>query len=260
MARQDKNKEVEVQQGDGKVRLQRFMARAGVKSRRASEQLIEEGRVTVNGQVVTKQGVKVDPESDVVEVDGKRISMYEGEAYIVLNKPGGYITAMHDEGGKRCVSELVPVDDYPGLYPVGRLDYDTTGVLLFTTNGPLGDQLLHPSHHVLKQYIAKVKGTPTRHELHQLRTGVTIRANGREAKTSPADIELLEVGKTATLQIGIREGRYHQVKLMCSAVGHDVIKLHRSHFGPLEVGNLKEGQWRLCTSEEIAALKAAAED
>ena len=240
------------------VRLQRFMARAGVKSRRASEQLIEEGRVSVNGQVVTKQGVKVDPEHDVVEVDGKRIRMFEGEAYLVLNKPAGYITAMTDDYGKRCVAELVPVDEYPGLYPVGRLDSDTTGILLFTTNGPMGDQLLHPSHHVLKQYLATVKGTPSRHELHQLRTGVKIRAQGKEGLTSPAEVELLEVGQTALLQIGIREGRYHQVKLMCGAVGHEVLKLHRSHFGPLELGDLPEGSWRLCTSEEIAALKAAA--
>lgn len=240
------------------VRLQRFMARAGVKSRRASEQLIEEGRVSVNGQVVTKQGVKVDPDVDIVEVDGKRIRMFEGEAYLILHKPSGYITAMHDEGGKRCVSELVPAEEYPGLYPVGRLDYDTTGILLFTTNGPMGDQLLHPSHHVLKQYIATVKGTPTRHELHQLRSGVKIRTNDKDAKTSPAEVELLDVGKTATLQIGIREGKYHQVKLMCSAVGHDVITLHRSHFGPLELGNLPVGKWRLCTQEEVSALKQAA--
>lgn len=259
MGRQQKVQEAPEPQSDGKVRLQRFMARAGVKSRRASEQLIEEGRVSVNGEVVTKQGVKVDPEHDIVEVDGKRIRMFEGEGYLILHKPSGYITAMHDESGKRCVAELVPHDQFPGLYPVGRLDYDTTGILLFTTNGPLGDQLLHPRHHVLKQYIATVKGTPSRHELHQLRTGVKIRANGKEAMTSPAEIELLEVGKNATLQIGIREGRYHQVKLMCSAVGHDVLTLHRSHFGPLELGSLSEGKWRMCTQAEIDALKAVAE-
>ncbi|MDO4182959.1 MAG: pseudouridine synthase [Coriobacteriia bacterium] len=242
------------------VRLQRFMARAGVKSRRASEELIEQGRVSVNGEVVTKLGTKVDPAADVVEVDGQRIRMFEGEAYLVLHKPAGYITAMHDDHGKRCVSELVPAEDYPGLYPVGRLDSNTTGVLLFTTNGPLGDQLLHPSHHVLKQYLATVKGTPTRHQLHQLRTGVTIRAQGKVATTSPAEVELLEVGERALLRIGIREGRYHQVKLMCETVGHEVLKLHREAFGPVRVDDLPEGAWRLCTEQEVSALKRAAEE
>ena len=236
------------------MRLQRFLARAGVASRRASEELIAAGRVTVNGQVVEKMGAKVDTSCDVVAVDGRAVGVKCAEVALILNKPAGYVTTMSDPQGRPCVASLVPEGEYPGLYPVGRLDRETTGLLLFTTDGALGNQLLHPSHHVLKQYLAQVRGVPTRHECHQLRTGVKL----VDGMTAPAEVELLDNGPDATLHIGIREGRNRQVRRMCTAIGHECLKLHRSHFGPLELGTLPEGEWRLLSSVELSALRAAA--
>ena len=136
------------------MRLQRFLARAGVASRRGSEGLMTAGRVTVNGEVKTEMGTKIDPLVDRVEVDGRPVSLIAGATYLVLNKPSGYVTTMNDPQGRPCIADLVPTDCYPGLYPVGRLDKDTTGFLLFTTDGDLGQALLHPSHHIDKTYIA----------------------------------------------------------------------------------------------------------
>lgn len=239
---------------DGPMRLQRFLARAGVASRRASEELIEAGRVTINGQPVAKMGVKVDPDVDVVCVDGKPVSIVQEHVALVLHKPAGYVTTMSDPQGRPCVADLVPVDQFAGLYPVGRLDRETTGLLLFVTDGALGNQLLHPSHHVLKQYLATVKGVPTRHQVHQLRTGVKL----ADGLTAPADVELLSTGPDAVLRIGIREGRNRQVRRMCEAVGHECLQLHRSHFGSLTLDGLEEGSWRVLDEVELAQLRAAA--
>ena len=140
------------------MRLQRFLARAGVASRRGSEALMTAGRVTVNGQVACELGTKVDVDRDVVEVDGQRVKLDGGAVYLMLNKPAGYLTTMSDPHGRPCVAELVPTSAHPGLFPVGRLDLDTTGLLLFTTDGDLGQALLHPSHHVEKVYVARVDG------------------------------------------------------------------------------------------------------
>ena len=156
------------------MRLQRFLARAGVASRRGSERLMTEGRVRVNGVVVTELGSKVDPLADEVTVDGMPCSIAETSVYLVLNKPAGYLTTMNDPKGRPCVASLVPCDRYPGLFPVGRLDADTTGVLLFTTNGMAGQNLLHPSHHVDKHYVALVEGVPTKDQLAELRRGVML--------------------------------------------------------------------------------------
>ncbi|MDO4501831.1 MAG: pseudouridine synthase [Coriobacteriia bacterium] len=239
---------------DGPMRLQRFLARAGVASRRASEELIADGRVTVNGEPVAKMGVKVDLDHDVVRVDGQVVSISQEHVALVLHKPAGYVTTMSDPQGRPCVADLVPVEQYAGLYPVGRLDRDTTGLLLFVTDGGLGNQLLHPSHHVLKQYLATVRGVPSRHQVHLLRTGVKL----DDGMTSPAEVELLDNGPDATLRIGIREGRNRQVRRMCDAVGHECLHLHRSHFGPLDLEGLPEGQWRLLSEDELAQLRAAA--
>ena len=151
------------------MRLQRFLARAGVASRRGSERLMTEGRVRVNGVVVTELGSKVDPASDVVTVDGVVRTIQERPRYLMLYKPAGFLTTMSDPRGRPTVAELVPVADAPGLYPVGRLDLDTTGLLLFTTNGDLGQALLHPSRHVTKHYVALVSGTPDERDLERLR-------------------------------------------------------------------------------------------
>ena len=241
------------------MRLQRFLARAGVASRRECETYISEGRVTVNGEIADRLGTKVDPAADAVCVDGERVSIPREDVLVMLNKPLDVLTTMDDPQGRRCVASLVPADEYPGLYPVGRLDRNTTGLLLFATDGALGNQLLHPSHHVLKQYLVRVKGTPTRHETHLLRTGVRIETGkNKRAVTQPAEVELLEAGETALLRIGIREGINRQIRKMCAAVGHEVVDLHRTDFGPISLGDLPSGQWRLLTADEAASLRAAA--
>lgn len=242
------------------MRLQRFLARAGIASRRESETFITDGRVSVNGVVADKLGTKIETETDVVRVDGEVVRVPLEEVALILNKPLDVVTTMDDPQGRTCVASLIPVDDYPGLYPVGRLDRNTTGLLLFATNGQLGNQLLHPSHHVLKQYLVRVDGTPTRHETHLLRTGVRIETGkNKRAVTQPAEVELLESGKTALLRIGIREGINRQIRKMCAAIGHEVLELHRTDFGPLTLGNLEPGAWRLVTEDEMAALREAAE-
>lgn len=236
------------------MRLQKFLARAGVASRRSSEGIILAGRVRVNGQVVSELGAKVDPASDEVLLDGVQVMLPESSATLMLNKPAGYLTSMSDDRGRPCVSELVPCADYPGLFPVGRLDFDTTGLLLFSTDGQLGNALLHPSRHVYKTYEAWVKGRPSKEELQSLRSGVLL----DDGPTQPAEVALLASAKgKAKLSLTIHEGRKRQVKRMCEAVGHPVIALHRSQFGPLELGELEVGAYRVLSAEEVEALRAS---
>lgn len=255
------------------MRLQRFLARAGVASRRGSERLMTEGRVRVNGQVVTELGSKVDPARDVVTVDGVPCSIRDGSAYVMLNKPAGYLTTMSDPMGRPCVASLVPAAQYPGLYPVGRLDTDTTGLLLFTTNGDVGQGLLHPSHHVEKHYVALVQGTPSAHDLERLERGVMLEdgpaAPARARLIGPDDPLFRRVAPNgagrdgagnpnAVVGLTIHEGRKHQVKKMMRAVGHKVLALHRDQFGPLALSHVGEGSWRLLTPAEVAAVERAA--
>ena len=233
------------------MRLQRFLARAGVASRRAAEGLIAEGRVAVNGHVVTEPGTKVNPTCDEVRFDGEAVKIAQEHVVLMLHKPAGYLTAMSDERGRACVSSLVPTDRYPGLFPVGRLDFDTTGLLLFTTDGELGNALLHPSRHVDKAYEALVEGRPGKSALAHLRRGVVL----DDGLTSPAGARIVGVqGKNALVELVIHEGRKRQVKRMCAAVGHPVIRLHRSAFGPVTLGDLPCGSYRALADEEVAAL------
>lgn len=236
------------------MRLQKFLARAGVASRRGSEDLMTAGRVTVNGEVVTELGSKVDPKVDVVCVDGREVRLSDGAVYLMLNKPAGYLTTMSDPHGRPCVAELVPTDEYPGLFPVGRLDMDTTGLLLFTTDGDMGQHLLHPKHHVSKTYRARVAGVPSERELDRLRRGITL----DDGPCQPAKVTLDAARDgCADVSITIAEGRKRQVKRMFSAIHHKVLKLHRDVFGPLRLGKLAQGKWRLLTDAEVAALKKA---
>lgn len=236
------------------VRLQKFLARAGVASRRASEQLIVQGRVAVNGSVVTELGTKVNPDTDIVTVDGDTVTLSEDQCVLMLHKPAGYLTAMKEDRGRRCVAQLVPTQQYPGLFPVGRLDFDTTGLLLFTTDGELGNALLHPSFHVDKEYHAWVEGCPNKSALLALRNGVKL----QDGMTAPAQVSLVKQDANKTLlSITIHEGRKRQVKRMCAAVGHPVVTLHRSKFGPLELGNLPVGKYRILNPDEVQALKAS---
>lgn len=266
------------------VRLQKFLARAGVASRRASEELITAGRVAVNGVTVTELGTKIDPQTDTVSVDGRPVGQLTHATTIMLHKPAGVLTTMDDPQGRRTVAQIIPHKRYPGLYPIGRLDRDTTGVLLFSTDGELGHELLHPSHHVAKTYWALVEGRPTPQALATLAQGVAL----DDGLTAPAQVRILTgaekrqaqaqlaLPKGAThaaqrlrsraykgkntsdsiVELIITEGRNHQVKRMLSAVGYPVIALHRQQFGPLEVGDLQRGQWRELTEAEVAALHA----
>jgi 23S rRNA pseudouridine2605 synthase len=249
------------------MRLQRFLARAGVASRRGSENLMCAGRVQVNGVVVTELGSKVDPSYDVVTVDGKVCRLEDEHCYLVLDKPAGFVTTMRDPQGRPCVADLVPTERYPGLFAVGRLDRDTTGALLFTTDGDAAQGLLHPSHHVRKHYLALVEGVVQDHELEVLRQGIEL----DDGRCQPAEAEVLPAhdpraslvagswpSGSSVVGLGIHEGRKHQVKRMLSAIGHPVISLHRDAFGPIGVPGMQEGTWRLLNEDEQRVLLAAA--
>jgi 23S rRNA pseudouridine2605 synthase len=250
------------------MRLQRFLSRSGVASRRGSENLMTAGRVRVNGVVVSELGSKVDPLVDHVTVDGREVYLAERPTYLVLNKPAGYLTTMSDPRGRHCVAELVPTDEYPGLFPVGRLDADTTGLLLFTTDGKLAQDLLHPSRHVWKRYVALVEGRPTREQLRRLERGVELDdgpsaparvrlARADERVAAPvADAAAGRRGETSVVVLEIHEGRKRQVKRMMRAVGHPVLALHRDRFGALELRDVKPGRWRMLTDAELRALQA----
>jgi 23S rRNA pseudouridine2605 synthase len=242
------------------MRLQKFLARAGAASRRGSEDLMTAGRVTVNGVVVTELGSKVDPLTDEVAVDGRAIRLADGCAYFALNKPRGYMTTMSDPEGRPTVAELFPKDAPAGLFPVGRLDFDTEGLLLLTTDGDLAQVLLHPKHHVVKAYIATVEGVPSPATLARLRKGVEL----DDGMTAPAGAVLVSRTGEASHQTGravvelrIREGRKRQVRRMLSAVGHPVIRLQRVSFGPIALGELAPGDVRPLTQDEVEALKVA---
>lgn len=247
------------------MRLQKFLARAGVASRRGSEDLMTAGRVTLNGCVATELGLKVDPLVDVVEVDGKRVSLTDGKVYLVLNKPANVLTTMDDPHGRPTVVPYVPVDRFPGLFPVGRLDMDTTGVLLFTTDGDLAARLLHPSTHVMKVYHARVDGYLEDRDLEPLRRGLEL----DDGPTAPAVCRILETYETqgvcgsrpnpdhTLVEVAIHEGRKRQVKRMFSAIGHPVIRLHRVSFGSVEAKGLPAGAWRLLSQGEVEALREA---
>lgn len=232
---------------DDLMRLQRFLARAGVVSRRHAEKLIEAGRVSVNGQVVTQLGTKVAPSQDSVALDGKPCTLPDDPVFLMLNKPAGVLTTMYDPQRRPCVAALVPTKTYPGLFPVGRLDKDTTGLLLFSTDGNIANDLLHPSRHVSKTYLVQVQGPLASAELDPLRTGIRL----EDGMCAPARCQLLD---KKTVRITIHEGRKRQVKRMFLAIGHPVVRLHREKFGPFTLGDLPEGQWRLLDSSEIEAL------
>lgn len=236
------------------MRLQKFLARAGVASRRGSENLMTAGRVRVNGEVVSELGSKVDPRCDTVTVDGREVHLSDSPVTLMLNKPSGYLTTMSDPFGRPTVAELVPVSRYPGLFPIGRLDFDTTGILLFSTDGELGNGLLHPRHHVDKSYIARVSGSVSHEAIRALRDGVLL----DDGITLPAEVELVgSSNRESTLRITIHEGRKRQVRRMCELIGHPVIELHRSHFGPLGLDGVPEGSWRLLSDAEVESLRGA---
>ncbi|HVM08797.1 MAG TPA: pseudouridine synthase [Acidimicrobiales bacterium] len=230
-------------------KLQKVLAAAGVASRRACEELIADGRVSVNGEVA-HQGQRVDPETDVIEVDGGLIPVKPGRVYYLLNKPRGTITTADDPQGRPTVVDLVPAE--PRVFPVGRLDGDTEGLLLLTNDGELTHRLTHPSFGVDKEYVAEVEGEPTNAAIRRLREGVEL----DDGPTAPAKVARLEPN---VLRITIHEGRNRQIRRMCEAVGHPVVRLIRTKIGPLADRRLKPGAWRPLEPDEVRALARAAQ-
>jgi 23S rRNA pseudouridine2605 synthase len=228
------------------VRLNAFLARAGVASRRRSDELIQAGRVRVNGALGELHTV-VGPR-DVVEVDGRPVSA-QPLSYVLLHKPPGVVTTARDPHGRPTVVDLVRHD--ARVVPVGRLDADTTGALLLTNDGPLAHRLAHPRYGVPKVYEVEVEGVPGQQALEALRDGVEL----EDGRTSPAEVRALA---PARLELTLHEGRKHQVKRMCEAVGHPVRRLHRSLYAGLGLDGLDPGQWRELTADELRELRAAA--
>ena len=233
-------------------RLQKVLAQAGVASRRAAEKLIADGRVTVNGEVVRMMGTKADPAHDDIRVDGRRLGPPQRARYILLNKPTGYVTTRSDPQRRPTVIDLLrDVREY--IYPVGRLDYDSEGLVLLTNDGELAAQLTHPRHGVERTYEVRVAGIPDAEALERLRKGIVL--DGR--RTLPADVSLLNArrDREGALRLTIREGRNRQVRRMCEAIGHPVRALRRVRVGPLDDNRLKAGQWRELTPDEVQTLR-----
>ena len=268
------------------LRLQKYLARCGIASRRASEKLIQEGKITVNDKVITKMGSKVDPVHDVVKFDGKVIKPNKNDITILLNKPAGYVSTMSDPQGRPCVADLVPISEYPSLFPVGRLDRLTRGMLVFTTNGDLGQELLHPSNEVDKTYEVIIDGKLEAGDkaFANLTSGVNIQSG----KTEPSKIEIIEhfgfdkylefeneffkncakkndsgslpnenelLNKTFTrLTIQIHEGKNRQVRRMFETQGLSVLLLTRISIGNLKLGSLDCGKWAKLNEEDVDLL------
>jgi 23S rRNA pseudouridine2605 synthase len=232
-------------------RLQKVLARAGLGSRRACEALIAAGRVTVDGGVAVL-GRRVDPDRDRIELDGVPVVTRADLVYYLLNKPARVVSTADDPEGRPTVVGLVPAE--PRVFPVGRLDWDTEGLLLLTNDGDLTNRLTHPRHGVEKEYLAEVDGVPTRGELRQLREGIDL----EDGPTAPAEVQLVQEGDgIAAITIVVHEGRNRQVRRMCEAVGHPVRRLVRIRIGPVTDRKLAPGVWRELRPDEVRALYAA---
>jgi len=234
-------------------RLQKALARAGVASRRAAERLIRDGRVTVNGRVVDALGSKVDPERDVIKVDGRRVPAPPSrKTYLALHKPRGVLTTLEDPEGRATIRDLVP-EAGTRVFPVGRLDFHSEGLLILTDDGDLARALTLPRSHVLKTYHVKVQRSPTERSLERLRRGVSL--DGR--RTLPARVRILRPGENPWLEIAIVEGRNRQIRRMCLAVGHRVAKLRRVAIDGVTLGDLAPGEVRPLSRGEVQKLRGA---
>lgn len=231
-------------------RLNKYLAKAGVASRRQADLLIQAGRVRVNGTIVSEMGIQINSEDDLVEVDGQPIKNRMKYEYLILHKPPGYLSTVRDPFGRPTVIDLLPKTE-SRLYPVGRLDLDTSGLLFFTNDGDLALALTHPRHLVEKVYQAKVSGIPTGSELKELAQGILL----EDGLTAPAKIALDRVENgNAIIIITLREGKKRQVKRMMLTIGHKVLSLHRKAMGPLTLGELKPGEYRRPTESELSEL------
>jgi len=237
-------------------RLQKILANAGVASRRKCEELIREGKVAVNDRIVTELGAKADPDKDVITVSGRPIRR-EQKLYLLFHKPKGVITTMDDPKGRSTVRDYLK-GIQERVYPVGRLDYDSEGLLLLTNDGELAHRLTHPKHHVPKTYLATVERVPHGNDLEKLKRGIKL----EDGVTAPAEVEYHDVdpdGKYATIAITIHEGRNRQVRRMFEAIHHPVTRLKRISFGGISLGGLQRGKYRKLSAEEIRTLREAAE-
>ncbi len=234
------------------MRLEKYIATSGIASRRAVKKRILAGAVSVNGEPILVPGYPIDIETDVVEFEGKRVEPLKDRTYLMLNKPAGCITTRSDQRGRPTVMDLVR-DLSDTIYPVGRLDLETEGLLLFTNDGDFAYRLLHPSHEIEKTYIAWVKGVPRDAVIQTLRQGVKIPSG----TTAPAKIRRRKIskdGRSTELEVTIHEGKKRQVRMMFKAVGHPVIRLKRIQIGTLKLGHLPLGKYRFLTSEEVSEL------
>jgi len=235
-------------------RLQKYMARTGIASRRRCEQLIASGIVKVNGETVTRPGILVDPLMTRVEINGKVLRQTEAKVYLALYKPRYFITTLDDPQGRRKVTDLIKNIPHR-LFPVGRLDYDSEGLLLLTNDGQLTYLITHPSHQISKTYLAWVKGNPSSEELSMMAKGLLL----SDGWTSPAQVSLQRTTKHGSiLKITIYEGRKRQIRRMCDQIGYPVERLKRISIGQLKIDGLKPGQYRFLTFEEIEQLKKSA--
>ena len=231
-------------------RLQKIISAAGITSRRASEALIQGGQVAVNGVVVTELGSKADPSKDTITVDGKVLKVSEQRLYILLNKPPGYITALKDSQSRPLVTDLLK-DVTDRVYPVGRLDYNTEGLLLLTNDGEWANRLMHPRHEIEKEYHVRVRGKVIDQQLKRMAEGVEL----EDGKTAPAVVNLVKSGEQNDwISVAIHEGRNRQVRRMCEAVSLSVVRLKRIRYGTLALGTLRAGQFRYLSDVEVREL------
>lgn len=231
-------------------RLQKILSQAGIASRRHAEELIVAGRVTVNGSVVVELGTKADPERDRITLDGRPVHVVKAKLYYILNKPAGYMTTMKDPEGRPVVTSLLKAVR-ERVFPVGRLDYNTEGLLLLTNDGEWANLLAHPRHEVDKEYHVRIRGAVSTEQLKKLSAGVLL----EDGMTSPATATMLRESENNTwISLVIHEGKYRQIRRMCSAVGLTVVRLKRVRYGAITIGTLKQGEYRLLTPEEVQLL------
>ncbi|OPJ57212.1 pseudouridine synthase [Alkalithermobacter paradoxus] len=234
------------------MRLNKYIALCGITSRRKADELIVNAKVKVNGKIVNEVGTNIDENNDIVEVEGKKINLEQKKIYILLNKPEGYVTTVKDQFNRKNVVDLIG-SVRERIYPVGRLDYDTSGLLILTNDGELTFKLTHPKHEIPKTYIAKIKGHPDKLSIDRFQKGIKI----DNYITSPAKFKVLEYGKDfSKVEITIHEGKNRQVRKMCQAIGHPVLTLKRISMGNITLSNLKKGEWRYLSSKEISYLKS----
>lgn len=230
------------------IRLQKWLSQGGVASRRKAEELISAGRVAVNGQVITTLGARANTINDLVTVDGKQCEIAQKKIYIALHKPEGVVTTVSDPFNRPTIMDYLPAGT--NCFPVGRLDYDTSGLIILTNDGEFAQRLSHPKHGIVKTYVARVKGTPSKESLAAFRKGIVIEGK----TTAPAQIDIIKKGQNTDVRIRLGEGRNRQVRKMCEAIGHPVLSLKRMEVGGVKLGNLPRGEWRNLTAAEIRNL------